>query len=313
MARAGPLGVSRAPSGVLARAVVRVPATCGELIQGTLGGVPFHISSPIDLYTTVAVELTAASEVVVPPGSPKTARAVRVALEHFGAAVGVRVAIASEIPRSKGMASSTADVVGAIGATGLALGYEADALVISRLALEVEPTDGSAFPGVVLFDHVGGRLFEPLGGAPDLAVLVLDFGGEVDTVSFNAVDRSALLRELEPGHAEAMALARRGLAERRLDLVGRAATLSAQLNQRVLPKPELPAVLAFADDVGALGVCVGHSGTVLGALLPPDRDAERLAAAARAALPGLSSAIPCRLVGGGVEVVEVRSASRART
>jgi len=277
-----------------------MPGTCGELVQGTLDGVAFHVTCPVDVYSTVTVELTSRPGVEHPPDSPKAGAGALAALEHLGARVGARVSPRSDLPRGKGMGSSTADVAGAIVATALALGAELDPATVARLALSVEPTDGSIFPGIVVFDHRRGALYEPLGEAPSLHVAVLDFGGEVDTLRFNSVDRTALLRSLEPEAAEALALVRRGMAEGRLDLLGRGATISAIANQRVLPKPELPAVLAFAESVGALGVNVGHSGTVLGVLLDPARhDVRQVAAIARRELPGLELALPCRLVGGG--------------
>src|SRR3712207_6934974 len=59
--------------------------------------------------------------------------------------------------------------------------------------------------------------------------------------------------------------------------------------------PDLPAVLEFAAEVDAFGVCLGHSGTVLGLLLPLDRDIEALARAARSALPGIKDRKSTRL------------------
>ena len=50
---------------------------------------------------------------------------------------------------------------------------------IARLALAIEPTDGSLFPGVVVFDHRRGAVYEPLGPAPALDIVVLDFGSKI--------------------------------------------------------------------------------------------------------------------------------------
>ena len=286
---------------MLGRATVRVPGTCGELVQGTLGGVAFHVTCPIDVYSTVTVEFTEAPGVEHPPGLTKAGAGARLALAHLGARYGARTSVRSDLPAGKGLGSSTADIVGAIAGCALALGEPLDLPTIARLALAVEPTDGSFFPGIVLFDHRGGQLYEPLGRAPSLAITVLDFGGEVDTLQFNAVDRTSLLHSLEPEVREALALVRRGLAAGRLDLIGRGATLSALANQRVLPKPEQPMVLDFARSVQALGINVGHSGTVLGVLLDPARhDACQVLARARRELPGLELAFACRLTDGGI-------------
>lgn len=289
------------PRTVLARATVRMPGTCGELVQGTRDGVPFHVTSPVDVFSTITVWLTGEPEVYGPDDSPKAAAATAAALRHLDAPYGANLAIASELPRAKGMASSTADVAGAIAACGHALGKPLPPDTITRLALGIEPTDGSPFPGIVVFDHRGGAIYEPIGEPPSIEIVALDFGGAVDTLAFNALDRSSELRRLEPVAAEALALVRRGIERKRVDLVGRGATISALANQEVIAKPELPAVLDFSRDVGAAGVCVGHSGTVIGLLLDPARaDGESVVGRAREAFPSLAYARHCRLIGGGV-------------
>ena len=98
------------------------------------------------------------------------------------------VSIANPIPAGKGMGSSSADVAAAVWATGKAAGRErcppAD---IAEIALSVEPTDGVMFPGIALFDHRRGRIAESLGPPPPLEVIVIDRGGQVDTLEFNKV------------------------------------------------------------------------------------------------------------------------------
>lgn len=74
-------------------------------------------------------------------------------------------------------------------------------------------------------------------------------------------------------------------------------------HQSVLPKPQLPGVLALGRDAGASGVNAAHSGTVLGLLFPDD--AERVSWARRRAwkrVPHLVSIRERRLIGGGVIV-----------
>ncbi|MBI4759507.1 MAG: hypothetical protein HY783_11020, partial [Chloroflexi bacterium] len=120
-----------------------------------------------------------------------------------------------------------------------------------------------------LFDHRGGTLYEHLGPAPPLVVVVLDPGGEVDTLAFNCLDHRESLRWLAPQHREAFTLLLEGLKRGDWQTVGEAATLSAQAHQTTLPNPLLEPVLARAREVEALGVCRAHSGTLLGVLLDP--------------------------------------------
>ena len=279
-----------------------MPGTCGELVQGAIDGVAFHVSCPIDIFSVVTVELSDANdEWIFPSKSPKAASAVRMSLEYFGASeLGGQLFIESHLPRAKGMASSTADVAGAIYAVALALGHNLTYAEVAAIALRIEPSDGSIFPGIALFDHRKGSRYAYLGPPPAIDIVVLDFGGEVDTVSFNAEDKSDLLQRLQPQSKEALEMASEGLRVGDLALIGKAATLSALANQEVLYKPELDRVLRLAEKVDALGVNIGHSGTVIGVFLDRSQaNPDKVAAFLVSQLPGLERARVCRLIDGG--------------
>jgi L-threonine kinase len=245
-----------------------------------------------------------APEVIGPEHSPKAIRAVQATLAYLGRAdLGAELAITSSLPRGKGMASSTADVVGAISATASALGVNLSPQEIAGLALSIEPSDGVMFPGIVLFDHREGSLYEELGMPPPMEVIVLDFGGTVDTLDFNRVDRREALSRMELEFKEALELVRRGIASSDPALVGKGATLSAWLNQRILYKPQLKAVMDFADSVGAVGVNVAHSGTAIGILLDRRQGrGDETHNQARRVFPDLEESIHLQLIGGGISV-----------
>lgn len=303
------------------QAAVKVPGTCGELVQGTIDGVHFHITCPVDIYSRAEVQVTAApscypdstQHFAFPPDRPKSAEAVMKTIQFLGfldLAAGLR--LCSQLPVAKGMASSTADVAASIEATAMALGKELDKSEVARIALSIEPTDGCFFPGVVLFDHREGKLYEYLGPPPRVDILVLDFGGEVDTLSFNRVDRNSLLRSLEPRSREALEMARIGLKSGDIKLIGEAATLSAITHQAVLFKPYLEKVIALAREAGAAGVNIAHSGTVIGVLLDgKEQDGEarhihrkEVASFLQKHLPNLEKIAPCCLTGGGSTICD---------
>ena len=291
------------------RAVVRTPGTCGELAQGVLRERHFHVTCPIDLFSTVTVELASGTgRVSGPVDSPKAIRAAELTLQWVDRRdLDAIVSISSPLPRGKGMASSTADVAGAIVGVAVATGQRISATDISRIALEVEPSDGLMFPGIVAFDHRAGRLYEPLGHAPAMSVLVLQFEGVVDSVTFNTENKSTFFADLEPYWREAMALIREGMRRGDIQLLARGATLDAVTYADIVPQPNLPPVLALAKETGALGVNLAHSGTVMGLLFPPNEPtlvahAEQLAITR---FPGLERAYRHKLTDGGVRVVHV--------
>ncbi len=184
--------------------------------------------------------------VLAPPNSPKAARAVGLSLSHMGRGdLDARVGLESPLPRGKGMASSTADVVAAIGAVAAALDARLSAREQADLALGIEPSDGIMIPGVALFDHRRGQIAESLGHPPHMRVLVLEFAGSVHTQAFNAVDRTAAIEPQAARFREAVDPIRAGVEGCEPQLIGRGATLSAVAHQMVLPKPQLPGVLAL--------------------------------------------------------------------
>ena len=286
-----------------ARGEASAPGTCGELAQGSLDGTPVMVTFPIDLFSTATVDLREGTGLVQGPAeSPKASRAVELTLGLLGRNdVDAELKVQSHVPRSKGMASSSADVVAAIGATAAALGQKLPIQQQAELALAVEPSDGVMLPGIALFDYKGGQIARSLGDPPDMRVLVLEFAGVVDTEAFNAVDRDAELREQEATFREALQLITEGLDNGYAELIGRGATQSALSHQTVLPKPQLPATLALGQAAGAVGVNAAHSGTVVGLLF--SADAERTTWAADEAwrrLSGLTAVHNRKLIGGGV-------------
>ena len=293
------------PSGALKRGIASAPGTCGELAQGMLDGVLCLVTCPIDIRSVATVELLPGSgRVEAPPDSPKAAQAVRATLDYLGeTGADARLSLESILPRGKGMASSTADVAASIAATAAAAGRRLDPGQIAGISLGVEPSDGVMFPGISVFDHREGRIARPLGEPPPMRVLVLDFGGVVDTLEYNSVARDKALKSQEPRMSEAVSLIETGLIRGNPLFIGKGATVSAIANQEVSFNTCLDDVLAFSAEVGAFGVNVAHSGTVMGLLMPDQSSIVTQAAGlARKRFDCLEAVIRCRVEGGGVRI-----------
>ena len=292
---------------LLGSATVRAPGVCGELAQGVIEGIHFLVTCPVDFYSRVKVDIYADGPgVEAPEDCDKAAAAVRRTLFHLkNAKVRAKLTINNPIPRGKGMASSSADLAAAIAATGLALGEELSPYQIAQIALSIEPTDGIMIPGVALFDHRAGIIRESLGPPPPMEIVALDLGGTVDTVQFNMVDRFQRWQSVDKQTGEALRLLRRGIEEQDPALVGRGASISAEASQTVLAKPRLAEVKEFAESVGAVGVNVGHSGTIMGVLLDArERRGKSTYHKALSAFPDAESVYHFRLLGGGVQRVD---------
>ena len=294
----------------LGTASVLAPGTCGELVQGMTGDVDFLVTCPINQFSRATVTVSRSDQ----PGEqvrgidqlPKTRQAVADTLARLSHCLGMPgivadVTVANPMPVGKGMGSSSADITAAVYATGKAVGIDFSPDAIAKIALGVEPTDGVMFPGIVMFDHRQGKIVDLMGAPPPMEVIAIDRGGQVDTLEFNRVDREEHWRSVADATGEALQLVREGISRGDPELVGRGATISAQAGRPDDAGPWVEKASDFAAEIGAVGVNVAHSGTVVGILLdarkrqskPAYREAQREFAAAE-------SVQHYRIVGGGV-------------
>lgn len=295
---------------VLGIASASAPGTCGELVQGMTCGIDFLVTCPINQFSraTVTVSLSdgGSQRVGGIDHLPKTRQAVTAALSHVQECLGITglvadVTISNPIPAGKGMGSSSADITAAVHATAQAAGVLLSPETISGIALAVEPTDGVMFPGIAMFDHRRGKILELLGNPPPMEVIVIDRGGQVDTMEFNQVDRSQHWTSVVDATREALELIREGIRRSDPELVGRGATISARAGSPDGAAPWVERASDFADAIGAVGVNVAHSGTVVGILL--DARKRHSKPAFRRALDEFTEAADVqhyRMIGGGV-------------
>jgi L-threonine kinase len=211
----------------------------------------------------------------VPRDRPKTMAGLRAGVRYLGQSGGLRVRLESDLPPGRGYGTSTADMAAALYALGRAVDRPLQPAEAARLLVDIEPSDSTVLPGLALLAHRNAHFHETLGEAPPLHVLVIDPGGQVDTLAFNRMDHRPALRRLASAHREAFDLLRTSLRQRDWRGVGEAATRSAQLHQGILPNPWLDDVCHLSAAVGGLGVCRAHSGTLLGILLDADEDGAR--------------------------------------
>lgn len=263
--------------------IIKSPGSCGELVQGTLDGQPFLITCPIDLYSEIESLSPGGQTTVLGEKSLAVlTRALAYLQAEYTAAeyqLNFPFQHRSALPVGKGMASSSADLSSICQAVALSLGKTLSVDEIADLCLAIEPTDGTFYPGIMLFDHVAGKLRKQLGNPPQLLIVVFDAGGEVDTLSFNKrSDLSVLNKAKEKQVREATDLVMAGLDKQNASLLGQGATLSALANQSILYNPYLQRIIQISTYYGSCGVNAAHSGTVLGVLFTPNTAAGKIAA-----------------------------------
>lgn len=255
---------------------VVTPGTCGELIQGwsTDWDEPVLVSCPITRYSRITVDLLPYPEIITSCGMgnyQKSRRAARLLLDHLGRPdLGATICLSSQLLPGRGMASSTADIIGVMVGLSKALGYPIYADELARLACQIEPSDSTMFPGLTVLAYRGTARSRELGPVPALPLLMLDTGHTIDTLNYNARLNLSRLRQLAQTTNAALDLLNQGLTNHNAENIGAAATLSALSYQLVNHNPLLKQALAWAKTTGALGVVRAHSGSVLGLLYPTD-------------------------------------------
>ncbi|MEO3389046.1 kinase [Mesorhizobium sp. CAU 1741] len=266
----------------------------GELLQGVFEDENgrLHrglVTLPLPCKTARANFQPAASRVITvhARGKTKAVTAARLTLDHLGIAAGGALEIDSDIPVGHGYGSSTADVVATIRAVAAAYSQPLAPPRIARIAVDAEQaSDAIAFDDqAVLFAQREGIVLEDFGGAlpPMLVVGCKANGGlPIDTL------------KLSPARYDGQEIQQfrvlRGLvahAIRHQDPIclGRAATASAWISQRRLPKQHLEQAMAIAQSAGACGIQVAHSGSLVGILFDvADKDVSQRSRRAAATL-----------------------------
>ena len=268
--RLGTNGTSLQPS-----VTVAVPGTCGELIQGwsNVWDQPVLVSCPITRYSRITVRLRADGHIHLPDDTgsyTKAGRAAALLLARLGQSdLGVDILIDSQLPPGRGMASSTADVVGVLAGLIVALEQPLSPGEMAGLACQIEPSDSTMFAELTLLAYRDEGQYQTIGCAPTLPLLLLDPGYGVDTLVFNQRLNLGQLRTLATTTQAALEMLQEGLTTAKPAAIGAAATLSAQSYQRVVDSPLIWQVMQWAPATGALGVVRAHSGSVVGLLYPP--------------------------------------------
>jgi uncharacterized protein involved in propanediol utilization len=214
--------------------------------------------------------------IVDPPWKVKALRAAELTLQCCdGSSLGGRLVLRSNIPLGWGLGSSTADVIATIRAVAHALDRTFTAEEVAALSVKSEDASDSVMfeDCAVIFAHRDGVVLERL--ARHLPpVEVLGFNTDttqagVDTLSFNRAYYTWW--EIE-AFRPLLGLLRRAVYVQDSSLLGLVASASARINQRFLPKPHFDELERIAERLGAVGLQVAHSGTIVGMLFDPQID-----------------------------------------
>lgn len=287
---------------------VKVPGSCGELLQGTKNGKPFLLTCPINQYSTVRIEEQRGPLIGL---GEKSQLALAKVLQKFHVkSYPYQMTLQSDLIPSKGMASSSADIAAVCQGAAVSLGKKLTEHEIASIAVSIEPTDGIFFKGLVQMNQVTGFCHEQFEWIPPISIFMFDTGGFIDTLFFHQrEDLSKLNANNEPQIKEALSLLLEGLHNHKIDLIGRAATISALVNQSILCKSQLSEIIRIALQFGAIGVNTAHSGTVIGLLFKTETivPLQLMLSEIQKAVPTASYLKAVRLISGGCMIEEEKN------
>lgn len=252
---------------------IKVPTTCGELIQGPYLAKESLISLPVNLYTEVEARLVKSGRSGTTGKTnlqPKAAAGFLSAVKHLGLtereASQVELAVKSPVASGKGYATSTSDLCGVMAAVFEVFEAPQPAETLAALCAEIEPSDGLMFEDWTLFDHLTGRVLETFKAVENVKLLVLEPSSICVTDTFRSDEavQIALDQKTEMPFRLFEKASRAGSVRG----VFQAAAASIMEHQAVLMKPHLEEILAMAEREGAYGVVGAHSGTILGIAMP---------------------------------------------
>lgn len=247
------------------KGVGRSTGTFGELAQGEKNGQPFLFTLPVPLTSKVWFVPTHSPGVRSDhPYKRKAIYAAELALKRAGMSVGGTLYFSSQIPVSKGMASSSADITAAVRAVAMSVGIDFTDSAIAEIAAAVEPTDGVMYQGINAVNQKTGELLYSYPNFPELFLIGYDSGGRLNTQQYyrmkgeySAAAKLQMAQLFDEMHDS--------LLSGSVPAILSAVTKSAKLNEELLPKPFFSLFAELAKRF-ELGVIVGHSGTVIGLL-----------------------------------------------
>jgi uncharacterized protein involved in propanediol utilization len=258
-----------------------VTGKVGEWLQGVDNeGAPIVYALAVDsspFRTMISVEPAEGLTVLINPDAPADSAKVQKAIKELASSYGgdciYRVTINGSPPRGKGLGSSSIDVASALLAINDQRGLRISAPELFKLMCRVERSDYLFNPELIVAANPSEGSCSIVGRAPKCLILAWD------TDPKTAVNTEAVLyldiarRSFSEEYHELSGMIQSGETERLL----RAATRSAELNDRILPKIGFSTAQKLVNELPNVGLIAAHTGTILGFVLPEpiDRDLQR--------------------------------------
>jgi L-threonine kinase len=259
-----------------------VSGKIGEWLQGTdKSGDPivFPLATTSSPFRTVTwIEPAANLSIIVGPRSPGSKRKTKLAVNTMAVACGFatecdyRITVWDSPPRAKGLGSSSIDIASALLSIKHYRNLDVSDAALFQVMCRVERSDFLFSPESIVATNPVAGSFSIGGRVPSCIVLAWDTAPleRIDTEVVRHLDLAR--RRFGQEYEELCSLIQTG----NMEAMFYASTRSAEINDRLLPKPGFSTARRLVNDFPTLGLVAAHTGTFLGLVFPSPADTELL-------------------------------------
>ncbi len=260
-----------------------VTGKVGEWLQGVdnegapivyalaVGSSPFRTLTSLEPAETLAV--------LINPEAPADSAKVQKAIKELASSYGFigdctyRVTISGSPPRGKGLGSSSIDVASALLAINHQRGLRISAPDLFKLMCRVERSDYLFHPELIVAANPSDGSSSVVARAPKCLVLAWDTDPRTAVKTEAVLHLDIARQSFSQEYHELSGMIKSGETERLLH----AATRSAELNDRILPKRGFSTAQKLVNELRTVGLIAAHTGTILGFVLPEpvERDLQK--------------------------------------
>ncbi|WP_039657935.1 kinase [Clostridium tyrobutyricum] len=236
------------------------PGSFGEIVQGKVQDKDLLMSFPINIYTRV--RLFECRNPVRYKNLKKSYTFIENIMKLWKYEKyykDICVNIDSDIPKGKGMASSTADLCAIYGCLLKMFNKNYNEEELLNECIKIEPTDSIMFDNMTLFDYKYGLYRENFGDYIKFNILAFEGRSAVDTLEFN----TRVLNDLS-NVEDLIPVLRQAIREKNLRKLSYVSTESIVRNQKRLHYDFMDIVFSIYKSTGGIGIIGAHSGNILG-------------------------------------------------
>ncbi|AXY26084.1 hypothetical protein CL176_08765 [Suicoccus acidiformans] len=234
---------------------VKVPAHCGELVEGNDGAHHFLASYGVDLYSQVSIQQGQTKQQL---NGDKSRTLLASMEEQYGISCeGLSLSMMSEIPVGKGMASSSADLSGLIVALNEWFQLNLSREEMFKILTEIEPSDSNLLAPLTLIDFMQGDILGQFLAVSEMDLLILLLDEEIDTYQFYQKNQYKDFITYQTLLSDFINACQSQNISRIAELAYQSAWLSG------VKYPYLESFYKLRKHTGFFGLNIAHSGTTL--------------------------------------------------